>query len=152
MPRYSAFFFMTVVLRVLSTQYTVLSTQYLNARPAGDEPAAERQFVGDASEDIARCGLGQTGDLKGDHARLDDGGPVFRLALALAHARLGRDGGHRLVREDADEQPALAAHRVGCGDAARLDCLGRQPPAFDRLQAELAVGNGVALRGLAFDP
>ena len=70
---------------------------------------------------------------------LIDRRPVLRLALALAHPRLGRDGRHRLVREDADVQPALAADELGRGDAAGLDRLGRQPAALERLQAEVAV-------------
>src|SRR5262249_7613426 len=75
-----------------------------------------------------------------------------RLALALAHARLGRDRRHRLLREDADVQPALAAHRVRGGDAAGLDRLGAEPAAFGGLQAEVAVADGVAAGGVTFYP
>src|SRR5262249_16299461 len=84
-----------------------------------------------------------------DHAGLDDRGPVFRLTLALAHARLGRDGGDRLLREDADVQPALAADEVRRRDAARLDGLGAEPAALDRLQAQLAERHRVAAGGVA---
>src|SRR5581483_7894779 len=87
-----------------------------------------------------------------DHARLDDGGPVLRLALALAHARLGRDRRHRLVREDADVQPALAAHEVRGGDAAGLDRLGAEPAAFEGLQPVLAEVHRVAAGRVTFYP
>src|SRR5205814_7611450 len=68
----------------------------------------------------------------------------------LAHARLGGDGGHRLVREHADVQPALAAHRVRRGDAPGFDGLGAEPTALQRLQPELAVGDGIAALRVTF--
>src|SRR5262249_17807402 len=110
-----------------------------NARPAVDEPAAERHLVGHAGQAVAGRRLGQAAHLVQDHARLDNRGPVFRLALALAHARLGRDGRDRLVGKDADVKPAFAANRVGRGDTARLDGLGAEPAALEGLQAEVAV-------------
>ena len=48
-------------------------------------------------------------------------------------------------------KPAFAAHRMRGGDAARLDRLGAQPAAFQRLQAELAVADGVAAHGRYLD-
>src|SRR5262249_56160650 len=85
-----------------------------------------------------------------DPPGLDRGGPALRLALALAQAGLGRDGGHRLAREDADVQPPLAAHRVRRGDAARLDGLGAEPAALEGLQAELPERHAVAAGGVTF--
>src|SRR6516165_9261055 len=76
-----------------------------DARPPRHQPAAKRHLVGYPGQGVARRRFGQAGDLEQDHARLDHRRPIFRLALALAHARLGRDGRDRLVREDTDEQP-----------------------------------------------
>src|SRR5260370_38069092 len=53
-----------------------------------DKPALERHLVRHARQAGAGGALPQAGDLEQDCARLDDGGPVLRLALALAHARL----------------------------------------------------------------
>src|SRR5207247_101153 len=78
-----------------------------HTRPAVDEAAAKRHLVCHTGQAVAGGRLRQAGDLEQDHARLDDGGPVLRLALALAHARLGGDRGNRLMREHADVQPAL---------------------------------------------
>src|SRR5207244_5741357 len=122
----------------------------LDVRAAVDEAAAERHLVRHAGQAVAGRRLGDARDLEQDHARLDDGRPVFRLALALAHARLGRDRRHRLVREDADVQPAFAAHRVRRRDTAGLDGLGAQPAAFQGLQAVFAVGHLVAAGGVTF--
>src|SRR5712691_7690253 len=87
----------------------------------GDETALEGHLVGDPGEAVAGGRFGQSADLEQDRARPDDGGPVFRLALALAHARFQRNRRHGLVREDADVQTALTAHRVRRGDTPGLD-------------------------------
>src|SRR5581483_8220505 len=121
-----------------------------NIRPPMDEAAAERHFVCDAGQAIAGRGLGDTRHLEQDHAGLDHGGPEFGFALALAHARLGRNRGHRLVRKHANVQPALAAHEMARGDAARFNGLGAQPAPLQELQAELAESHGVAAAGVTF--
>src|SRR5436189_223238 len=54
-----------------------------NVRPARHEPAAERHLVRHAGQGVAGGRLGDAGQLEQDHARLDDGGPELRLALAL---------------------------------------------------------------------
>ena len=58
--------------------------------------------------------------------------------FALAHAGFERDRGDRLVREDADVQPAFAAQVLLRGDAAGLDRLRAEPAALRGLQAEVA--------------
>ena len=58
---------------------------------------------------------------------LHDRHPVFRLALALAHAGFQRLAGDRLVREDPDEHAAFATKEVAARDAAGFDLPGRDP-------------------------
>src|SRR5262249_31943665 len=124
----------------------------LQVRSPAHEPAAARHFVGDAGKRVAGSGFGQAAHFEQNHSGLDDGGPVFRLALTLTHARLSRDRGHRLVREHADIQPAFAADRVRRGDAPGFDRLRTEPAAFQRLQAELAEADLVtALRLTSYD-
>ncbi len=82
-------------------------------------------------------------------AGLDLGHEVLRVALAVAHAHLGRLLGDRLVREDADpDAPAaldVARHRAARG----LDLARGQAAAADRLQAVLAEADLVAACGNA---
>src|SRR5439155_23895096 len=123
-----------------------------NTRPPGHQAATKRHLVRHPGQGVAGGGFGQAADLVQDHARLDHGGPVLGLALALAHTRLRRARRPRLVREDANVQPPLAAHRVSGGDAAGFDRLSTQPAAFEGLQAELAERYGVAAGSLTFYP
>src|SRR5215831_7343111 len=66
--------------------YSLLSS---DRRPPRHETTAERHLVGHAGQGVAGRRFRQAADLEEDHARLDDGRPVLRLALALAHARFG---------------------------------------------------------------
>src|SRR5262245_39886081 len=81
--------------------YASALAAFLDVRPPGDEPAAERHLVSDASQAVTGGSFGDAGQLEQNLARTDDGRPVFRLALALAHAGFQRDRGHRFVREHA---------------------------------------------------
>ena len=92
--------------------------------------------------------LGQAADFEQDHPRFHHSSPVFRLTLALAHARFGRDRRYRLVRKHADKQAALTAHRMRGRDAAGLDCLGAQPAALQGLQAEVAIADRIGAPGI----
>src|SRR5439155_11449804 len=94
------------------------------------------------------------GDLRRDAAhlekhapRLDHGDPAFGVALAGAHAGLGRLLGDRLVGEDADPDLAAAlhvpCHRTPCG----LDLAVAHPASLHRLQAEVAERDGGAASG-----
>src|SRR5205085_10991851 len=82
--------------------------------------------------------LGDAGELEHDAPGLDDGDPALGVALALAHAGLGRLLRRRLVREDRDPDLAatldLARHRNTSG----LDLTVGDPAALERLQAVLA--------------
>ena len=55
--------------------------------------------------------------------------------FALAHAGFQGNRGDRLVREDADVQPAFVAQVLRRGDAAGLDRLRAEPAALGRLQS-----------------
>src|SRR5207248_10081713 len=81
---------------------------------------------------------------------LDHRRPVLGLALGLAHAGFRGDGSHRLVWEDPTVQATLPAHRVGRGDTPRLDRLGTEPAALDRLETEIAERHRIAARRVTF--
>src|SRR5204863_9992239 len=72
--------------------------------------------------------------------RADDGDPLLRIALAVAHAGLGRLLRDRLVRKDADVELAAALDVAGDRDARRLDLARGDEAARQRLQAEFAEG------------
>ena len=78
------------------------------------------------------------GELEHHAARLDDGDPALRVALAGAHAGLGRLLGERLVRIDVDPDLAatldLARHR----DTSGLDLAVGEPAGLEGLEAVLA--------------
>src|SRR5262249_54223608 len=88
-------------------------------------------------------------DLVHDAARLDHGNPLLGVALALAHTRLERLLGHRLVGEDADPQLAAALQVAGDGDTGGLDLPRRDPRRLGRLQGVVAEGDVVAALGVA---
>src|SRR5205823_9881472 len=95
--------------------------------------------------------LRHPGELEHDAARLDHGDPALGVALARAHARLGRLLGDRLVREDVDPDLAaaldLARHRdtrgldLAVGDPTRLEGL---DPVLAELHARAALGEAGA--------
>src|SRR5439155_12865185 len=91
--------------------------------------------------------LRHAGELEHDAARLDHGDPALGVALARAHARVGRLLGDRLVREDVDPDLAAALDLARHRDTSRLDLAVRDPAAVDRLQAVVAELHGrLALR------
>src|SRR5687767_11386760 len=53
------------------------------------------------------------------------------------------------MREDADEQPALALEEVAGGDARRLDLPGGDPAGFEGHQPVLAERDGIAAGGVS---
>src|SRR5690606_12229660 len=67
-----------------------------------------------------------------------DGDPQLGVALAGAHAGLGRLLGDRLVREDVDPDLAATADRSGHRDTGSLDLAGREPARLEGLDAVLA--------------
>ena len=71
-------------------------------------------------------------------AGLDDRDPHLGRALALAHARLGRLLGERLVGEHAHPHAPAALDGARERDAGGLDLARREPAAVERLQAVVA--------------
>ena len=88
-----------------------------------------------ASLAISRFGVRQ---LEQDAARLDDGDPALGVALARAHAGLGRLLGDGLVREDVDPDLAATLDVAGHGDTGGLDLAGGDPARLEGLDAVLA--------------
>src|SRR5207244_1741538 len=86
--------------------------------------------------------LRHAGELEHHTARLDHRDPALGIALARAHARLGRLLRHRLVREDVDPDLAAALDLARHRDTSRLDLAVRDPAAVDRLQAVVAELHG----------
>src|SRR5580692_11628899 len=103
-----------------------------------DELGSDGKLVSSQTYRFAGQWLRDACQLEHDTPRLDHGDPAFRVALARAHARLGRLLGDRLVGEDVyPDLPAtldLASHR----DTSSLDLAVGEPPLLERLQAVLA--------------
>src|SRR5712692_6544750 len=83
----------------------------------GHELGLDADLLRRQAETLARRWLVHTLHLVHDPPRLDHGDPELRVALALAHPRLGRLLRHRLVRKDADEDLASPLVAAGEGDA-----------------------------------
>src|SRR6185436_7416730 len=79
---------------------------------AGNDGGAQRQLRRRQAERLARLLLVHAVHFVEHRARLDLGYPVLGIALAVAHADLGRLLRYRLVREDADPDPAAALDRA----------------------------------------
>src|SRR5258708_32296825 len=69
---------------------------------------------------------------------------MVHRTLAGAHAGLGGLRGDGLIREDADPHLATALDIAVHGDTGGLDLARLQPGRLERLQGELAEGDGVA--------
>src|SRR5690606_29990701 len=85
-----------------------------------------------------RVGVGQ---LEHDAAGLDHRDPLLGVALARAHAGLGRLLGDGLVREDVDPDLAATLDVAGHGDTGGLDLAGGDPPGLEGLDAVVAVAD-----------
>ena len=109
-----------------------------------DHTAVYGHFVCHATQRILCQFFGYAANLKEHRARLDHRNPVFRFALTLTHTSfqwLSADG---LIREYSDVHLTLTMKVVRCGDSAGFDLPGGDPPAFQRLQAELTECYGVS--------
>src|SRR6185312_14627350 len=90
-------------------------------------------------------------DLEQDPARLHPAGPVFRRALARAHAHFGRLLRHRHIREHADPHAPGALHAARQGPAGRFDLARGEALRLLGLEAEGAEIQIGAARRLAVD-
>src|SRR5664279_2254894 len=105
---------------------------------AHDERRLQRQLGRGEQERFARQRFGNAVDLVEHLAGLDLGDVVLGVALAVAHADFGRLLRNRLVRKNADPDPAAALDVARDRAASRLDLARRQATAFGGLQAEIA--------------
>src|SRR4051812_29673254 len=96
--------------------------------------------------------LRHAGELEHHAARLDDGNPALRVALAGAHAGLGRLLGEGLVREDVDPHLAATLGLAGHRDTSGLDLAVGEPTGLERLQAVLAELDALLAPGEAMTP
>src|SRR5215831_7561787 len=115
----------------------------------GHELGLDADLLSGEAEALARRRLVHAFHLVHDSARLHHGDPELRVALALAHACLRRFLGHWLVRKDANENLPAPLHATGKRDAGRLDLAVGHPPRFQRLEPEIAEGQGRAALSLA---
>src|SRR5262249_42461567 len=105
---------------------------------AQHELRLHRQLVAGQAHGLAGERLRHAGELEHHATRLDDGDPAFRVALAGAHAGLGRLLGVGLVREDVDPHLAATLDLAGHRDTSGLDLAIGQPAGLGGLQAVIA--------------
>src|SRR5690349_16799629 len=110
------------------------------------------QLVAGQAHGLASEGLRHAGELEHHATRLDDGDPALRVALAGAHAGLGRLLGVGLVREDVDPHLAATLDLAGHGDTGGLDLPVGQPAGLQRLQAVVAERHGLLAAREAVPP
>src|SRR5207244_12819198 len=80
-------------------------------------------------------------------SRFHHGHPPLGVALALAHPRLGRLLGDRLVGKQPNPHLPAPLHLPRECDARRLDLPVGDPPPLERHQTVVAERHGVAARG-----
>src|SRR4051794_20109133 len=105
---------------------------------AQDELGLHGQLVPGEAHGLTGERLGHAGELEHHAAGLDDGHPALGVALAGAHAGLGRLLGDGLVGIDVDPDLAAALDLAGHRDTRGLDLAVRQPAGLERLDAVLA--------------
>src|SRR5712664_2727932 len=109
-------------------------------RRAAHEPGGQGQLVRSEPHRLLGDLVVHAFHLVEDAAHLHHRAPLLDVALAVAHARLGRLLGDRLVREHADPDLPAALDEAGHGDAARLDLARGEPPRLEHLEAVVAEG------------
>src|SRR6185503_18651293 len=124
-----------------------ISDVSLLSQHALHDDGAERQLGRGERKRLLGQHLGHAVHLEDDLARLDLGDEVLRVALAVAHAHLGRLLRHRLVREHADPDAAAALDVARHGAASGLELARREAAAGRGLEAVLAEGHARAARG-----
>src|SRR4029453_2621042 len=109
----------------------------------------DRQLLDGALQRGLGHGLVGVRQLEQHAPGLHHGDPVLGVALARAHAGLGRLLGDGLVREDVDPDLAAALDVAGHGDSGGFDLAGRDPPRLEGLDAVLAEVDPRAAAGVA---
>jgi hypothetical protein len=79
--------------------------------------------------------------------RPDDGHPVFRGTLSFSHPGFCRFFSNRLVREDADPDPAGPLDKSGHSNSCGLNLAGSQPTTFYGLKSEVTKVETVSTGG-----
>src|SRR5918999_1410393 len=110
---------------------------------AHDELGLHGQLVAGQAHRLAGERLRHAGQLEHHASGLDDGHPALGVALAGAHAGLGRLLGVRLVREDVDPDLAATLDLARHGDTGGLDLAGGEPAVLERLEPVLAELDGL---------
>src|SRR5438093_889386 len=129
-----------------TTVFIILCSQL--SGPA-DHPGVERQLVRGERHRFLRD-LGRHAFHLVEHAaHLHHGDPLLDIPLAVAHARLGRLLGDRLVGEHPDPDLAAALDEAGHGDAARLDLARGEAARLEHLEAVVSEGELTPAVGLA---
>src|SRR6201999_3773183 len=104
-------------------------------------------LVAGQAHGLASERLRHAGELEHHATGLDHGDPALRVALAGAHAGLGRLLGDGLVREDVDPHLAATLDLAGHGDTGGLDLPVGQPAGLEGLQPVVAEGHGLLAAG-----
>src|SRR5215471_7985007 len=104
---------------------------------AGHELGLDPDLLGGEPEPLAGGDLVHALHLVEDAPGLDHRDPELRVAFALAHPRLGRLLGHRLVGKDADEDLAAPLDAPGQRHARRLDLAVGHPARLEGLEPEV---------------
>src|SRR6267378_4438110 len=140
-------------LRVSSSTLSSFSSAAFISRSqpaaAADHPGVQGQLVRRERHGFPRDLRRHSLHLVEHAAHLHHRDPLLDVALAVAHARLGRLLGHRLVRKHADPDLPAALDEAGHGDAARLDLARGQPARLQDLEAIVAEGEIAPAVGLA---
>src|SRR6266404_735802 len=118
-----------------SSQY---AAAWLKPSCASDELRGNRQLVRRQPHGFLGRRFVHSRHLEHDASRLHHRHPLFRRALALAHARFGRLLGERLVRENQDPQFSAALDEPRNRHARRFDLPVGDPRAFHGFQTVLA--------------
>src|SRR3989440_46332 len=101
-------------------------------------------------ERLARQIFGDALELEHHAPGLHHGDPSLGVPLALAHPRLRRLLGDRLVGEQPDPHLAAALHLARQRYARRLDLPVGDPPGLERHETVMPERDGIAARGHAF--
>src|SRR5439155_23396585 len=117
-----------------------------------DEARLDRQLGGRQLQRLARDLCRHAVDLEQDAAGLDAHNPVFRRALARAHAHLERLLRHRHVRIDADPDLPGALHVARERTASRFDLASGHTLGLHGLEAVMPEGELDARGRNALDP